>query len=525
MKLFQQERGKNMMKRAIISVSDKTGIADFSRKLVAMGIEILTTGGTAKLLEAEGIPCKEVSEITGFPECLDGRVKTLHPLIHGGILAIRSNPEHMKRIEELGINTIDLIVVNLYPFKATMQKPNVSFEVCVENIDIGGPSMLRAAAKNHHDVTVVTDPEDYDLVLREISEKGDTSYPTRLLLAKKVFEHTAAYDALIAEYFLTYTQAKTLPNLFTPTFEKVSELRYGENPHQSATFFRNAIPVPGGLSEAVQKNGKELSYNNIADTDATICCLKEFSDPTVVAVKHANPCGVGSADTIFEAWQKAYEADPVSIYGGIVALNREVDAKTAEEMSKIFLEVIIAPSYSIEAMEILSAKKNLRVLELPAITDPIPAHERNYKRVLGGLLVQDHDVIVSNEADIRTVTKKEPDPSLRDDMAFAMKVVKYIKSNAIVIVKDKQTIGIGPGQTNRIGSAQIAILSAGEKCKGAVLGSDAFFPFSDCVDAARDAGIAAIVQPGGSMRDQESIDACDKYGIAMVFTGTRHFRH
>lgn len=514
-----------MIKRALISVSDKTGIADFSRKLVEMGVEILSTGGTAKLLKQENIPCKEVSEYTGFPECLDGRVKTLHPLIHGGILAIRSNPEHMKRIDELGIGLIDLVVVNLYPFKATVQKPKAEFEECVENIDIGGPTMLRAAAKNHQDVTVVTDPSDYDLVLRQISSTGDTSYQTRFFLAKKVFEHTAAYDALIAQYFLSRTPDKALPDQYTLTFEKVSELRYGENPHQSATFFKNAISVPGSLSEAVQKNGKELSYNNIADADATICCLKEFTEPTVVAVKHANPCGVASGATLFEAWQKAYEADSVSIYGGIVAANREIDAETAEDMSKVFLEVLIAPSYTPEALEILCRKKNLRVLELPTVSSPIPENELNYKRVLGGLLVQDHDRNVYDEKDLRTVTKVEPDPSLREDMEFAMKVVKYIKSNAIVVVKNKQTVGVGPGQTNRVGSAQIAFNFAGEKTKGAVLGSDAFFPFSDCVDAAHEAGIAAIVQPGGSIRDQESIDACDKYGIAMVFTGTRHFRH
>jgi len=514
-----------MIKRAIISVSDKTGIADFSRKLVELGVEILSTGGTAKLLKAEKIPCKEVSEITGFPECLDGRVKTLHPRIHGGILAIRSNPSHMKRIEELGIETIDLIVVNLYPFKETIQKPGVEFEECIENIDIGGPSMLRAAAKNHQDVTVITDPSDYDLVIRQISATGDTSYQTRFNLAKKVFEHTAAYDALIASYFLSKSPDKTLPNAYTITFDKVADMRYGENPHQKATFFRNSIPVKGGLSEAVQLNGKELSYNNIADADATICCLKEFSEPTVVAVKHANPCGVGSAATLFEAWEKAFESDPVSIYGGIVAANREIDEKTALAMSKIFLEVVIAPSYAKEALAIFSQKKNLRVLELKAIMDPIPAEELNYKRVLGGLLVQDHDRNVYEEKDLHTVTKVAPDADRLEDMEFAMRVVKYVKSNGIVVVKNKQTIGIGPGQTNRVGAAGIAFAFAGEKAKGAVLGSDAFFPFSDSVEAAHAAGITSIVQPGGSIHDQESIDACDKYGISMVFTGTRHFRH
>ncbi len=514
-----------MIKRAIISVSDKTGIADFSRKLVELGVEILSTGGTAKLLKEEKIPCKEVSEITGFPECLDGRVKTLHPRIHGGILAIRSNPSHMQRIEELGIETIDLIVVNLYPFKETIQKPGVEFEECVENIDIGGPSMLRAAAKNHQDVTVITDPSDYELVIRQISATGDTSYQTRFNLAKKVFEHTAAYDALIASYFLSKSPDKTLPDAYTLTFDKVTDLRYGENPHQKATFYRNAIPVKGSLSEAVQLNGKELSYNNIADADATVCCLKEFTEPTVVAVKHANPCGVGSAATLFEAWEKAFESDPVSIYGGIVAANREIDEKTALAMSKIFLEVVIAPSYTKEALEIFSQKKNLRVLALPAIMAHIPTEELNYKRVLGGLLIQDHDRNVYEEKDLHTVTKTAPGVERLADMEFAMKVVKYVKSNGIVVVKNKQTIGIGPGQTNRVGAAGIAFAFAGEKAKGAVLGSDAFFPFSDSVEAAHAAGITAIVQPGGSIHDQESIDACDKYGISMVFTGTRHFRH
>lgn len=514
-----------MIKRAIISVSDKTGIADFARKLVALNIEILSTGGTAKLLEKEGIPCKEVSEVTGFPECLDGRVKTLHPLLHGGILAIRENEAHMKRIKELGIGLIDLIIVNLYPFKATMMKPGVSFEECVENIDIGGPSMLRAAAKNHHDVTVITDPSDYETILSQIAQTGDTTYETRFALAKKVFEHTAAYDALIAQYFLSQSDDKSLPSSYTVTFDRVSKMRYGENPHQQATFFKNAIPVPGCLSEAEQINGKELSYNNIADTDATINCLKEFSEPTIVAVKHANPCGVGSADNIYDAWVKAFEADPVSIYGGIVASNREIDAKTAGAMSKIFLEVIVAPSFSPEGREILCAKKNLRVLVLPDISATIPAEELNYKRVIGGLLVQEHDRTVLSSDGIRVVTSAQPSPEKLEDMIFAMKVVKHVKSNGIVVVKDLQTIGIGPGQTNRIGAANIAFGFAGEKAKGAVLGSDAFFPFSDCVEAANNAGIETIVQPGGSIHDQESIDACNKYGISMVFTGDRHFRH
>lgn len=514
-----------MIRRAIISVSDKTGIAEFARKLVSLGIEILSTGGTAKLLEKENVPCREVSEVTGFPECLDGRVKTLHPLLHGGILAIRDNEEHMNRVRELGIGLVDMIVVNLYPFKATVMKPGVTFEECIENIDIGGPSMLRAAAKNHHDVTVITDPSDYGIVLNEIEETGDTTYETRFRLAKRVFEHTAAYDALIASYFLGVSEDKTLPSPYTITFDRVSEMRYGENPHQKATFFQSALPVAGSLAKAEQINGKELSYNNIADTDATICCLKEFSDPTVVAVKHANPCGVGSGDTIFDAWTKAYEADSVSIYGGIVAANREIDANTAEAMSKVFLEVIVAPSYTEEAREILCAKKNLRVLILPDVSKPIPAEELNYKRVVGGLLVQEHDRNVISKEGSRVVTKALPNKDLSADMEFAMKVVKHVKSNGIVVVKDLQTLGVGPGQTNRVGAAQIALDFAGDKACGAVLGSDAFFPFRDVVDVAHEAGITTIVQPGGSKRDQESIDACDEFGISMVFTGERHFRH
>ncbi|NLO62163.1 MAG: bifunctional phosphoribosylaminoimidazolecarboxamide formyltransferase/IMP cyclohydrolase [Clostridiaceae bacterium] len=514
-----------MIRRAIISVSDKTGIAEFARKLVSLGIEILSTGGTAKLLEKENVPCREVSEVTGFPECLDGRVKTLHPLLHGGILAIRDNEEHMNRVRELGIGLVDMIVVNLYPFKATVMKPGVTFEECIENIDIGGPSMLRAAAKNHHDVTVITDPSDYGIVLNEIEETGDTTYETRFRLAKRVFEHTAAYDALIASYFLGVSEDKTLPSPYTITFDRVSEMRYGENPHQKATFFQSALPVAGSLAKAEQINGKELSYNNIADTDATICCLKEFSDPTVVAVKHANPCGVGSGDTIFDAWTKAYEADSVSIYGGIVAANREIDANTAEAMSKVFLEVIVAPSYTEEAREILCAKKNLRVLILPDVSKPIPAEELNYKRVVGGLLVQEHDRNVISKEGSRVVTKALPNKDLSADMEFAMKVVKHVKSNGIVVVKDLQTLGVGPGQTNRVGAAQIALDFAGDKACGAVLGSDAFFPFRDVVDVAHEAGITTIVQPGGSKRDQESIDACDEFGISMVFTGERHFKH
>lgn len=513
------------MKRAIISVSDKTGIVELARELDNLGIEIISTGGTASLLSKEGVNVKQVSDITGFPECLDGRVKTLHPKVHGGILAIRDNPEHMEMLKKLDITPIDYVIINLYPFKATIMNPKSSFEDCIENIDIGGPSMLRAAAKNHNDVTVITDPADYSKVIEEIKNLGATTRETRLFLAGKVFSHTAAYDTLIADYLAARIPGAKFPSKLSMTYEKVSQMRYGENPHQQACFYKNAIPCEGTLSEAVQFGGKELSYNNIADTDACIALLKEFTEPTVVAVKHANPCGVGSSRDINDAWKKAYDADRVSIYGGIVAANREIDAVTAAGMSGIFLEVIIAPSYTNEALDILLAKKNLRVLQLPKVGDPVREGEIDIKKVLGGILVQDYNANVPNRDDWDIVTKESVDNVYADDLIFAMKVVKHVKSNAIVLVKNKQTVGIGPGQPNRITSTKIAIENAGSDAEGSVMASDAFFPFSDCVEEAAAAGIKAIIQPGGSMRDEESINACDKYGIPMVFTGIRHFKH
>ena len=514
-----------MIKRALISVSDKTGVAEFARFLADKGVDILSTGGTAKLFKEQGIPCREVSELTGFPECLDGRVKTLHPKVHGGILAMRSNPEHQKTVEDLNISLIDCIVVNLYPFKQTVMKPGVEFAECVENIDIGGPTMLRSAAKNHNDVTVIVDPADYTTVCEQMDASGDTDAATRFYLARKVFEHTAAYDSLIAQYFLSVSPEKELPKQYTMTYEKVSALRYGENGHQKATFYRNAIPMPGTLSEAVQHNGKELSYNNISDTDGAIACLKEFTEPTVVAVKHANPCGIGCGATIEEAWDRAYEADPVSIFGGIIAANREIDEITAKKMLPIFLEVIVAPSFTQAALDLFSSKKNLRVLSLPGVGDAFAAGTQALKFVSGGLLVQDADLETFDPADLKVVTQAPLDPAYMDDIAFGMTAVKYVKSNGIAIVRDRQTLGIGPGQVNRIGAARIALEMAGEKSRGAVLASDAFFPFRDCVDAAAAAGIRVIVQPGGSLKDQDSIDACNEHGITMVFTGMRHFRH
>lgn len=514
-----------MIHRALISVSDKAGLLELAKSLTELGIEIVSTGGTASLLSQAGLPVINVSDVTGFPECLDGRVKTLHPKIHGGILNIRSNPEHQARIRELDITPIDLVIINLYPFRQTVIKPGVSQEECIENIDIGGPSMLRAAAKNHHDVTVLVDPADYPAVLDQIREQGDTTLATRFRLARKVFEHTAAYDALIAGYFQRQSPEGGLPDKLTLTFDRVSPLRYGENPHQAAEFYQEALPVAGSLAQAEQLGGKELSYNNIADTDAALNLLKEFSEPTVVAVKHANPCGVGSSASLLVAWEKAFSADPISIFGGIVAMNRTVDLETALATKGVFLEVFVAPDFTPEALENLQARKNLRILRLPHCEKPIPAGSLALKQVYGGLLVQNQDTELYNESESKVVTEQQPDASLQADLVFAMKVVKHVKSNAIVLVKDLQTVGIGPGQPNRITSVEIALKNAGDKALGSVMASDAFFPFTDCVEAAANGGIVAIIQPGGSIRDQESVDACNARGLPMIFTGMRHFRH
>lgn len=513
------------MKRALISVSDKTGIVELARELAAMGVEIISTGGTAKALADAGIAVIGVSDITGFPECLDGRVKTLHPKVHGGLLAMRSNAEHMRQLEELGIEPIDLVIINLYPFKQTILKGNVELEEAIENIDIGGPTMLRAAAKNYQDVVVLVDPQDYGHTMEELKTTGRISLKTRFQLAYKVFEHTSHYDTLIAGYLRGKLGEEFFPNTLSLTFEKVQDMRYGENPHQKAVFYREVGAGTGCLPAATQLHGKELSYNNINDANGALELLKEFDEPTVVAVKHANPCGVASASTIHEAYVKAYEADPVSIFGGIIAANREIDAATAEEISKIFLEIIIAPSYTQDALAILMQKKNIRILQLEHITARIPAGTYDMKKVAGGLLVQDYNHELLNESDIKVVTDKQPTAEEMGALLFAMKVVKHTKSNGIALAKGKQTLGVGPGQTNRIMAAKIAIEYGGERTRGAVMASDAFFPFSDCVEAAANAGITAIIQPGGSVKDQDSIDACNKYGIAMVFTGMRHFKH
>lgn len=514
-----------MIKRALISVSDKTGIVDFAAALAEMGVEIISTGGTEKALSAAGIKVVNISDITGFPECLDGRVKTLHPKVHAGILAMRSNEEHMKQIRELGVETIDLVVINLYPFKQTILKGNVELEEAIENIDIGGPTMIRAAAKNYQDVAVIVDPADYGKVIAEIKEAGEISVKTKFRLAYKVFEHTSHYDTLIAKYLRDTLGDIDFPETLSLTYEKVQDMRYGENPHQKAVFYKEVGTNRGVLPSAVQLHGKELSYNNINDANGAIELVKEFDEPTVVAVKHTNPCGVGSADNIYQAYIKAFESDPVSIYGGIIAANREIDIKTAEEINKIFVEIVIAPAFSEEAMAVLSQKKNIRLLRLEGIEEKLPQDTLDMKKVAGGLLVQKYNNQLFNAEDLKYVTDARPTDEQMEDLIFAMKVVKHTKSNAIALAKGKQTIGVGPGQTNRIVPTKVAIEYAGERSKGAVLASDAFFPFSDCVEAAAAAGIKAIIQPGGSIHDQESIDACNKYGIAMIFTGMRHFKH
>lgn len=510
------------IKRALVSVSNKEGIVPFVKALVENGVEVISTGGTSKTLQENGVNVIGISEVTGFPEIMDGRVKTLHPNIHGALLAIRENEEHQKALSEHNITPIDLVVVNLYPFQATIAKPDVAFEDAIENIDIGGPTMLRSAAKNHGDVAVVVDPADYDVVLAEIKETGDVSGETKRKLAAKVFRHTAAYDAVIAEY-LTKQVGEEDPESLTVTFEKRQDLRYGENPHQKATFYKKPLGSEMSIAAANQLHGKELSYNNINDADAALSIVKEFTEPAVVALKHMNPCGVGVGATVEEAFDKAYAADPVSIFGGIIATNREVDGATALKMKEIFLEIIIAPSFSEEALEILTSKKNLRLLTL-SFTEEKKA-EKKMTSIHGGLLVQDEDTFGLDEATITIPTKREPTEQEWKDLKLAWKVVKHVKSNAIVLAKDDMTIGVGAGQMNRVGSAKIAIEQAGEKSQGSAMGSDAFFPMPDTVEEAAKAGVTAIIQPGGSIRDEDSIKKCDEFGIAMVFTGVRHFKH
>jgi phosphoribosylaminoimidazolecarboxamide formyltransferase/IMP cyclohydrolase len=517
-----------MTRQALLSVSDKAGIVEFAQALKELGFAILSTGGTAKLLEKEGVAVTEVSAYTGFPEMLDGRVKTLHPKVHGGLLARRDVPAHMKTIAEAGITPIDLLVVNLYPFQATVADPDCRLEDAIENIDIGGPAMLRSAAKNHGGVAVVVDPGDYAKVLDELRAAGKVSDATRFALAKKVFAHTAAYDGAIANYLFSLDASGTrqpYPDVLNLQFTKAQDMRYGENPHQSAAFYRDAAPVAGGIAHYRQVQGKELSYNNVADADAAWECVKSFTEPACVIIKHANPCGAAVGENLLAAYRKAFKTDPVSAFGGILAFNRALDRATAEAVGAQFAEVIIAPRVEPEARELLAAKQNLRVLEVPLSHD-VQAHE--FKRVGGGLLVQSPDAKLVGRADLKVATKKAPTDAQIADLLFAEKVARHVKSNAIVYVRDGMTLGVGAGQMSRVDSARIAAAKAKEaglSLAGSCAASDAFFPFRDGLDVVIDAGATAVIQPGGSVRDAEVIAAADERGIAMVFTGVRHFRH
>lgn len=510
-----------MKKRALISVSNKDGIVELAKGLTNLNYEILSTGGTARTLEKAGISVVQVEEVTQSPEILGGRVKTLHPNIHGGLLAKRNDEAHQAELDDHGIQHIDIVIANLYPFEETIVRTDVTQDEIIENIDIGGPTMLRAAAKNFEAVTVVVDPDDYHEVLTALqSNKLDQSY--RKKLAMKVFRHTAHYDALIASYFTEQTN-DLFPGEYPVTYKKVQTLRYGENPHQQAAFYQEINAKVPGIAEAHQLHGKELSYNNIQDANAALTIVAEFSDPAAVAVKHMNPCGVGVGETLEKAFKKVYDADPVSIFGGIVACNRQVDAQVAKTLREIFLEIIIAPSFSDEALTILTDKKNIRLLEMPI--EQVKQDSVEMKSVTGGMLVQTADVKAVHEEQFTYPTKQKPTDQQIADLIFAQTAVKHVKSNAIVISKDGQTIGIGAGQMNRIGAAEIALTQAGENAQEAVLASDAFFPMPDTVEAAIKAGVTAIIQPGGSKRDDDSIAVCDEHGIAMVFTNVRHFKH
>jgi phosphoribosylaminoimidazolecarboxamide formyltransferase/IMP cyclohydrolase len=513
------------IKRALISVSDKTGIVEFAGELAKLGVEIISTGGTQSLLKEKGVPVIGISEVTGFPEIMDGRVKTLHPAVHSGLLAVRDNVEHQASMKELGLDYIDLVVVNLYPFAQTIAKPDVHYEEAIENIDIGGPTMLRSAAKNHAFVTVIVDAGDYGQVLEEVRGGGDTTLETRKRLAAKVFRHTGSYDALIGDY-LSKQVGESYPESYTVTYEKVQDLRYGENPHQKAAFYRKPLAAAGNITTAEQLHGKELSYNNINDANTALLIVKEFSEPAVVAVKHMNPCGVGIGANVLEAYQKAYSADPTSIFGGIVAANRTLDEATAKLLSEIFLEIVLAPDFSPEAQQILSQKKNIRLLKVSGLdTAAKRKPEPVITTVEGGMLVQDSDAHQLSEADIKVVSERQPTEEELKQLLFAWKVVKHVKSNAIVLVADDMTIGVGAGQMNRVGAAKIAIEQAGEKAQGSVLASDAFFPMGDTLELAAKAGITAVIQPGGSIKDEESIRVANENGIAMITTGVRHFKH
>ena len=508
--------------RALISVSDKTGVVDFAQQLRSLGWEIIATGGTMKLLRDSGVEVINISDVTGFPEICDGRVKTLHPKVHGGLLARRDDESHLQALKDNGIEFIDMVCVNLYPFRQTIAKPDVTMEDAIENIDIGGPSMLRSAAKNYKDVTVVCDPADYATIIQEIKEGGNTTVGTRLQLSAKAYTHTAEYDSMIATYM---RKAAGLNEKLFLEFDLVQGLRYGENPHQQAKFYSSANSGSYSLANAKQLNGKELSYNNIQDANAALCIAREFDEPFCVGLKHMNPCGAAIGTDVVDAWTKAYEADKVSIFGGIVAVNREVTREAAELMKPIFLEIIMAPSFSEGALEVLCTKKNLRLLQVDMSKDDTVVNQ--YVSVNGGLLVQDLDKTTAEVTAEMCVTEAKPSAEQVTDLNFGWRIVKHVKSNAIVVVKDGHTVGVGAGQMNRVGSAEIALKQAQAAgfTEGLVLASDGFFPFDDTVTLAAQYGVTAIVQPGGSVRDEDSIKKANECGITMLCTGMRHFKH
>ena len=508
--------------RALVSVSDKAGVVEFCKNLTRLGWEIIATGGTQKLLEQSGVKTIGISDVTGFPEICDGRVKTLHPKVHGGLLARRDDESHLKALKDNSIEFIDMVCVNLYPFRQTIAKPDVKMEDAIENIDIGGPSMLRSAAKNYRDVTVVCDPEDYARIICEIEEHGNTTIDTRLQLSAKAYTHTAEYDMCIASYMRK--QAELNEKLFA-SFDLVQTLRYGENPHQSAKFYASAERVPFSLATAKQLNGKEMSYNNIQDANAALNIVREFNEPFAVGLKHMNPCGAAIGRDIKDAWTKAYEADTVSIFGGIVAVNREITKEVAELMKPIFLEIIMAPSFTEEALEILCTKKNLRLLQVDM--GELEGVQTQYVSVNGGLLVQQLDTETKEIVADMCVTERKPSAKELEDMNFGWRIVKHVKSNAIVVVKDGHTVGVGAGQMNRVGSAEIALKQAHAAgfTEGLVLASDGFFPFDDTVTLAQQYGVTALVQPGGSVRDEDSVKRANEFGMTMLVTGMRHFKH
>ena len=510
-----------MKKRALISVWNKENIVEFAKKLIEFNYEIISTGGTQKILKAAGIPVLSIDQVTGFPEMLDGRVKTLHPKIHGGLLGLRGNDKHLAQLKEHDIDFIDMVIVNLYPFIETVNKPGVKLPEVIENIDIGGPSMLRSAAKNYQSVTVISDVADYDMILSEMKNHGDVTAKTREYLAAKVFQLTSYYDSHIATY-LNKVAGIQMPDKLTLPFEKREDMRYGENPHQDASFYVNEN-IGLSLSSATQLQGKKLSYNNIQDTNAAIQIMSEFQEPVVVGLKHMNPCGVGTGKSVEEAWDNCYDGDKVSIFGGIVSTNQKIDENTALKMKTIFLEIIVAPDFTKEALAIFSKKKNLRILQLPL--NKTKRSTWQHTSVNGGVLRQQWDLKNIDDCKIDVVTNKKPSQNELDDMIMAQKIVKHVKSNAIVIVKNKQLIGVGAGQMNRVAAAEIALEWCKNKCNNAIMASDAFFPFKDVAELAAKYNIAAIIQPGGSIRDNESIEACNKANISMAFSKMRHFKH